>query len=77
MLQGSIFVNNKTQAVRLPIDARFDDTVKRVMIRKVGKERILSPIENTWDSFFLSDDKVSDDFLTKRAEQTESIREAF
>jgi len=77
MLQGSIFVNNKTQAVRLPIDARFDDTVKRVVIRKVGKERILSPIENTWDSFFLSGDKVSDDFLTKRAEQTESIREAF
>ena len=77
MLQGSLFVNNKTQAVRLPVDARFDDRVKRVVIRKVGKERILSPIENTWDSFFLSDEKVSDDFLTERAEQTESIREAF
>ena len=77
MLKGSIFVNNKTQAVRLPIDARFDDSVKRVVIRKVGKERILSPIENTWDSFFLSDDKVSDDFLAERAEQTKSIREAF
>lgn len=77
MLQGSIFVNNKTQAVRLPVDARFDDSVKRVVIRKVGKERVLSPIENTWDSFFLSDDKVSDDFLTERAEQTESFREAF
>ena len=77
MLQGSIFVNNKTQAVRLPVDARFDDSVKRVMILKLGKERILSPIENTRDSFFLSDDKVSDDFLAERAEQTESIREAF
>jgi len=77
MLQGSVFVNNKTQAIRLPVEARFDDSVKRVMIRKVGKERILSPIENTWDSFFLSEDRVSDDFLTERAEQTESIREAF
>jgi len=77
MLQGSVFVNNKTQAIRLPVEARFDDSVKRVIIRKVGKERILSPIENTWDSFFLGDDKVSDDFLTERAEQTESIREAF
>jgi len=77
MLQGSVFVNNKTQAVRLPVEARFDDSVKRVMIRKVGKERILSPIENTWDSFFLSEDKVSDDFLPERAEQTESIREEF
>ena len=77
MLQGSIFINNKTQTVRLPVGARFDDRVKRVVIRKIGKERILSPIENTWDSFFLSDDKVSDDFLAERAEQTESIREAF
>jgi len=77
MLQGSVFVNNKTQAIRLPVEARFDDSVKRVMIRKVGKERVLSPIENTWDSFFLSEDKVSDDFLSERAEQTESIREAF
>ena len=77
MIQGSIFVNNKTQAVRLPIEARFDESVKRVIIRKVGKERILSPLENTWDSFFLTEEKVSDDFLTERAEQTESIREAF
>ena len=77
MIQGSIFINNKTQAVRLPIEARFDESVKRVVIRKVGKERILSPLENTWDSFFLTEEKVSDDFLTERAEQTESIREAF
>ena len=77
MLQGSVFVNNKTQAIRLPVEARFDDSVKRVIIRKVGKERILSPIENTWDSFFLSDAEVSKDFLSERAEQTESIREAF
>jgi len=77
MIQGSIFVNNKTQAVRLPIEARFDEGIKRVVIRKVGKERILSPLENSWDSFFLSEDKVSDDFLTERAAQTESIREDF
>ena len=77
MIQGSIFVNNKTQAVRLPIEARFDENIKRVVIRKVGKERILSPLENTWDSFFLTEEKVSDNFLTERAEQTEYVREAF
>ena len=42
MIQGSIFVNNKTQAVRLPVEARFDENIKRVVIRKVGKERILT-----------------------------------
>lgn len=77
MIQGSIFVNNKTQAVHLPIEARFDESIKRVVIRKIGKERILSPLKNSWDSFFLTEDKVSDDFLTERAAQTESIREDF
>ena len=28
-----------------------------------GKERIISPINNTWDSFFLSDESVTDDFM--------------
>ena len=77
MLQGSVFVNNKTQAVRLPVEARFDESVKKVLIRKQGKERILSPIENTWDSFFLGEESVTEDFLSERAEQTESIREEF
>jgi len=77
MLQGSVFVNNKTQAIRLPVEARFDTAVKRVFIRKNGHDRILSPVGNTWDSFFLNNDVVSDDFLTERAEQTESVREAF
>ena len=77
MIQGSVFINNKTQAVRLPIEARFDDSIKRVVIRKVGKERILSPLNHSWDSFFLTKETVSDDFLSERAEQTESVREAF
>jgi len=77
MLQGSVFINNKTQAVRLPVQARFDESVKKVLIRKLGKERILSPVENTWDSFFLEEESVTDDFLGERAIQIESIREEF
>ena len=77
MRQGSVFVNNKTQAVRLPIEVRFDESVKKVSIRIHGKERILSPIEHTWDSFFLERVGVTDDFLSERAEQIETIREAF
>ena len=77
MLQGSVFITNKTQAVRLPVEALFNENVKKVLIRRNGEERILCPVENTWDSFFLSDEKVTDDFLTERAEQIESIRETF
>ena len=77
MSTGSGFVNNRTQAVRLPADARFPDEVKQVSVRVVGKDRILSPMENTWDSFFLSEERVSDDFMQERASQEQSEREAF
>lgn len=77
MLQGSVFITNKTQAVRLPVEARFNENVKKVFIRRNGEELILCPVENTWDSFFLSTEKVTDDFMTGRAGQTESIREDF
>ncbi|MEJ2620295.1 MAG: type II toxin-antitoxin system VapB family antitoxin [Candidatus Thiodiazotropha sp.] len=77
MSKGSVFVNNRTQAVRLPADKRFPDGVKQVTVRVVGKDRILSPVENTWDSFFLSEEGVSDDFMEERASQEQSEREAF
>jgi antitoxin VapB len=75
MPQGTVFVNNRTQSVRLPAETRFPDDVKKVTVRVVGKDRILSPVESTWDSFFLSKDRVSDDFMTERASQDQSERE--
>ncbi|MBU1196709.1 MAG: antitoxin [Proteobacteria bacterium] len=74
---GTVFVNNRTQAVRLPVDSRFPENVKKVAVRVIGKDRILSPVENTWDSFFLSEDGVSDDFMMERASQQHSERESF
>ncbi len=74
---GTVFINNRTQAVRLPVDSRFPDDVKKVVVRTVGKDRVLSPVANTWDSFFLSDDGVTDDFMKERASQDQSEREAF
>ncbi len=74
---GSVFVNNRTQAVRLPVEVRFPSHIKKVSVRISGQDRILSPIKKTWDSFFLSDQKVSEDFMLKRPAQTESRREDF
>jgi len=74
---GSVFVNNRTQAVRLPADTRFPDTIKKVSVRVVGQDRILSPIDKSWDSFFLSDSRVSDDFMEQRASQEQQERESF
>lgn len=77
MSTGSVFVNNRTQAVRLPADSRFPENVKKVIVRALGKERILTPIESTWDSFFLAENSVSDDFMTTRASQEQADREEF
>ena len=77
MITGSVFVNNRTQAVRLPVDTRFPEQVKKVTVRVVGQDRILSPVGSVWDSFFLSDDHVSDDFMVERASQQQQEREAF
>lgn len=74
---GTVFENNRTQAVRLPAETRFPESVKKVSVRVVGRERILSPVENTWDSFFQGDKTVSDDFMMERPGQTESKRESF
>lgn len=76
MRTGSIFLNNKTQAVRLPTDSRFPDGIKQVRIIKRGRERILTPIDNTWDSFFLSGETASEDFLPERAEQLQAERDS-
>ncbi len=77
MSTGSVFVNNRTQAVRLPADTRFSDEVKKVNVRIVGKDRVLSPVGSTWDSFFLSKEFVTDDFMEEPASQQQAARESF
>ena len=74
-METTIFMNNRTQAVRLPIDMRFHEDVKKVNIRIVGEERVLSPINNTWDSFFLQSETVSDDFMENRDTANQPERE--
>jgi antitoxin VapB len=72
---GTVFVNNRTQAVRLPLDVRLPEGVHKVAIRVKGHERIITPVGQTWDSFFLGGPQVSDDFLPDRASQTQGERE--
>ena len=59
MATGSVFVNNRTQAVRLPAESRFPGEVKKVTVRVLGHDRVLSPVDKTWNSFFLSEERVS------------------
>jgi len=76
MTASTVFTNNRSQAVRLPAEVRFPDSVKKVDVRIVGVERIISPAESAWDSFFLGDTSVSDDFMRERASQQQSERDS-
>lgn len=72
----SVFTNNRSQAVRLPSSFRFSPNVHQVYVRQIGVDRVISPVGQTWDSFF--DDPnltVTDDF--ERGEQVQSIRDQF
>mgnify|MGYP000939421990 FL=1 len=72
---STVFTNNRTQAVRLPAELRFPDSIRKVDVRAVGQERIIAPVEAAWDSFFLGEKTVTDDFLPERATQEQPDRE--
>ena len=50
MERASIFMNGRSQAVRVPQSCRFDPSVRSVQARKVGHAVILEPLElAAWD----------------------------
>ena len=51
------------QIVNLAGKARISGSVAKVSIRTQGHARIIIPVQNTWDEFFLNGPKVSDDFM--------------
>jgi len=75
MAISTVFTNNRTQAVRLPAEVRFPDSVKKVEVRAIGMERVIAPADQVWDSFFLGElARVSDDFMVERASQEQADR---
>ena len=77
MTATTVFVNNRSQAIRLPAEMRLPDSVKRVDVRVRGCERIIAPLGQTWDNFFLGGPDVADDFMDERASQAQPERVAF
>jgi antitoxin VapB len=76
MEQGSVFQNNRSQAIRLPKAVALPDDVKRVDIVAVGRTRILAPAGESWDAWF-DGQGVSPDFMTEREQPADSARETF
>jgi antitoxin VapB len=63
-LIAKVFMNGRSQAVRLPKEYRFDSD--EVYISKQGSSVILTEKKPTWDQFFDSEPAFGDDFLNDR-----------
>ena len=64
MKAAKIFMNGRSQAVRLPKDCRFGS--KEVYVKKIGDLVLLIPKGKAWDVFLESLSGFSDDFMNER-----------
>ena len=58
---AKIFMNNRSQAVRLPKEFQF--TTAEVFIRKQGDEVILSPRPKDWSAYLTPSSAASEEFM--------------
>ena len=59
--KAKIFMNNRSQAVRLPKEFQFQ--VREVFIRKQGSEVVLSPRPLDWSAYLASAPAASASFM--------------
>jgi antitoxin VapB len=76
MTRSTVFTTNRSQAVRLPKPVALPDNVHQVEIMKIGRSRLITPADQSWDSFF-DGPKVSDDFMAEREQPAAEERDGF
>nr|WP_315445253.1 type II toxin-antitoxin system VapB family antitoxin [uncultured Pseudomonas sp.] len=76
MEQTTIFMSNRSQAVRLPKAVAMPGDVKRVEIIAIGRTRVITPAGESWDSWF-DGDSVTPDFMADREQPADQDRESF
>jgi antitoxin VapB len=64
METAKVFMNGRSEAVRLPKNCRFGSN--EVYVKRVGDLVLLIPKEKTWQVFMQSLDGFSQDFLAER-----------
>jgi antitoxin VapB len=72
---AKLFMNGRSQAVRLPAFCRFDG--QEVYVEKVGDQVILTPHRPSWTDFFASHERPSNDFMQEREQAVFTERESF
>jgi antitoxin VapB len=72
---AKIFMNGRSQAVRIPKEYRFD--VSEVYITQQGDNIVISPKKPSWDDFFNTSSAFDDDFLKDRDDSPSQEREFY
>ncbi|KIQ61110.1 type II toxin-antitoxin system VapB family antitoxin [Pseudomonas fluorescens] len=76
MEQTTLFMSNRSQAVRLPKAVAMPSDVKRVDVIAIGRTRIIMPAGEAWDSWFDGDNATAD-FMAEREQPADQERESF
>lgn len=75
MERGSVFMTNRTQAVRLPKSVRLPEGVTTVDIVRRGRSWVITPTGDGWTEWF-EGEAASPEFMNDRAQPSEQDREA-
>jgi antitoxin VapB len=67
MQSAKLFINGRSQAVRLPKEFQFSG--KDVLIQKVGDAVILLPHDKSWEVFLHGLNNFSSDFMKNGRDQ--------
>ncbi|MEX1197413.1 MAG: type II toxin-antitoxin system VapB family antitoxin [Pseudohongiellaceae bacterium] len=73
--RARLFMNGRSQAVRLPKEFRFEGD--EVEIRRVGDGVVLRPVGPDWESFFAEESAFDDSWLDHREDKPPQEREPF
>jgi antitoxin VapB len=67
MQTARLFINGKSQAVRLPRECQFKG--EDVCVQKIGEAVILFPKDKEWETFLHGLNNFSDDYLSEGRDQ--------
>lgn len=71
---ATVFKNGpSTQAIRIPKEFRLN--THEVWIKKVGNSLVITPKPDSWDDFFDSSLKLSEDFSLERNQEPPQDRD--
>lgn len=76
MARSTVFTTNRSQAVRLPKPVALPAGVHQVEITKMGRSRLISPADQSWDIFF-EGPPLQGEFMSERRQPPAEEREPF